>query len=131
MNFQKLPTETLDLRALIASSQLAATLQTVSLRMQLRAVEIALVLDTDPSAAAEQLRKLSNECLHALTTAAIAAEDEVRRRASQQPCEPIPNGRRQSPSAPKLFEPEPEAFTDPVGSGIIGTPMPQSDRTGA
>lgn len=34
-------------------------------------------------------------------------------------------------SKPKLYDPDTDAFTDPVGSGIVGKPVPQSDRTGA
>jgi hypothetical protein len=117
----KLPQQ-IGLREKLAGAQVTAVLSMIGLHLYNTAHKYGAIGTTDPAACAESIRKLSLEISNALVRAAADCDDERARRVFSG----APDIKLHTP-----YEPEADASTDPVGSGIIGKPVEPSNRTGA
>ena len=118
-----------DLLSLSCSEAVIARLNMMSSYVFKQAGAIASIAVDDPQKALEKARFLQDEIDEAFTELKVDLACEADRRS---PCIGETTDQIAARgSKPKLYEPDADAFSDPVGSGIVGKPVPQSDRTGA
>ena len=123
-----------DLLSLSCADAICARLNVASSYIYKQAGALSPLAVTDPQKTLEKIRELQDELNNAFLDikADLATEAERRKpKADDDPSAAGGYGSIHEIMKPKLFDQDADAFTDPIGSGIVGKPVPQSDRTGA
>ena len=126
-----------DLLSLSCSEAICSRLNVASSYIYKQAGALSSLAVSDPQKTLEKIRELQDELNNAFLEikADLATEAERRKPKADDPSSACVGETTDQIAArsqkPKLYEPDADAFSDPVGSGIVGNPVPQSDRTGA
>lgn len=125
-----------DLLSLSCSEAIASRLHVASSYIYKEAGVLSSLAVTDPQKTLEKVRELQDELNNAFLDikADLATEAERRKPKADDPSSACVGETTDQIKArsqkPKLYDPDADDFT-PVNSGIVGKPVPQSDRTGA
>lgn len=138
-----------DLLSLSCSEAVIARLNMMSSYVYKQAGAIGSLAITEPQKALEKARELQDEINYAFTELKVdlGCEHDRRNPPADEPIIlPVPSkddpssacvGETTDQIAASLRKPklnvfyDHDGFTEPVSSGIVGKPVPQSDRTGA